>query len=90
LDPPDGASQVQTRQRSAVESETTLDYGVVLQLLAQASPEPVGRFPREVAEELYLSTKAIEHHLGNVFAEVDIRSHHEPAGRLGAEVSSPS
>jgi DNA-binding CsgD family transcriptional regulator len=49
-----------------------------------------GKSNREVAEELYLSTKAIEYHLGNVFAKVNIRSRHELAGRLGAEVSSPS
>ncbi len=41
---------------------------------------------REVAEELFLSTKAIEYHLGNVFAKVNIRSRRELAGRLGGEV----
>jgi DNA-binding CsgD family transcriptional regulator/tetratricopeptide (TPR) repeat protein len=43
-----------------------------------------GKSNREVAEELYLSTKAIEYHLGNVFAKVNIRSRHELAGRLSA------
>jgi DNA-binding CsgD family transcriptional regulator/tetratricopeptide (TPR) repeat protein len=43
-----------------------------------------GKSNREVAEELFLSTKAIEYHLGNVFAKVDIRSRHELASRLSA------
>lgn len=49
-----------------------------------------GKSSREVADELYLSTKAIEYHLGNVFAKVNVRSRHELAGRLaasGADVS---
>jgi DNA-binding CsgD family transcriptional regulator len=41
-----------------------------------------GKSNREVAEELYLSTKAIEYHLGNVFAKVNVRSRHELAARL--------
>jgi DNA-binding CsgD family transcriptional regulator/tetratricopeptide (TPR) repeat protein len=41
-----------------------------------------GKSNREVAEELFLSTKAIEYHLGNVFAKVNVRSRHELAGRL--------
>ena len=45
-----------------------------------------GRSNREVGAELYLSTKAIEYHLGNVFAKVNIRSRHDLAGRLGAGV----
>ncbi len=43
-----------------------------------------GKSNREVAEELYLSTKAIEYHLGNVFAKVNIHSRHELASRLAA------
>ncbi len=46
-----------------------------------------GKSNREVAAELYLSTKAIEYHLGNVFAKVNIRSRHELAGRLATSVS---
>jgi DNA-binding CsgD family transcriptional regulator len=41
-----------------------------------------GKSNREVAEQLFLSTKAIEYHLGNVFAKVNVRSRHELAGRL--------
>ena len=42
-----------------------------------------GKSNRQVAVELYLSTKAIEYHLSNVFAKVGVRSRHELAGRLG-------
>jgi DNA-binding CsgD family transcriptional regulator/tetratricopeptide (TPR) repeat protein len=41
-----------------------------------------GKSNREVAEELFLSTKAIEYHLSNVFAKVNVRSRHELVGRL--------
>jgi DNA-binding CsgD family transcriptional regulator len=41
-----------------------------------------GKSNREVAGELYLSTKAVEYHLGNVFAKVNVRSRHELAARL--------
>ncbi len=50
--------------------------GVVARLVAS------GKSNRQVAEELYLSTKAIEYHLGNIFAKVNVRSRHELAGRL--------
>ncbi len=49
-----------------------------------------GKSNREVADELYLSTKAIEYHLGNVFAKVNIRSRHELAGRLAASTTDTS
>jgi DNA-binding CsgD family transcriptional regulator len=41
-----------------------------------------GKSNRQVGEELFLSTKAIEYHLGNVFAKVNVRSRHELAARL--------
>lgn len=43
-----------------------------------------GKTNREVAGELYLSTKAIEYHLGNVFAKVGVSSRRELAARLNA------
>jgi DNA-binding CsgD family transcriptional regulator len=43
-----------------------------------------GKSNREVAGELYLSTKAIEYHLGNVFAKLNVRSRHDVAGRLAS------
>jgi DNA-binding CsgD family transcriptional regulator/tetratricopeptide (TPR) repeat protein len=55
----------------------TAREGVVARLVAS------GKSNREVADELYLSTKAIEYHLGNVFAKLNIRSRHELAARLG-------
>jgi DNA-binding CsgD family transcriptional regulator/tetratricopeptide (TPR) repeat protein len=57
--------------------DLTAREGVVARLVAS------GKSNREVAEELYLSTKAIEYHLGNVFAKLNIRSRHELAARLG-------
>jgi DNA-binding NarL/FixJ family response regulator len=49
---------------------------VVAQLVAS------GKTNREVASELYLSTKAIEYHLSNVFLKLDIRSRYQLASRL--------
>jgi DNA-binding CsgD family transcriptional regulator len=63
-------------------------YGLTAREDIVARLVAAGKSNREVAEELYLSTKAIEYHLGNVFAKVNIRSRHELAARLGAEVSS--
>ncbi len=60
----------------------TDDYGltpreqVVARLVAQ------GQSNREVAAELYLSTKAIEYHLANIFSKVGIRSRHQLGVRL--------
>jgi DNA-binding CsgD family transcriptional regulator len=49
-----------------------------------------GKTNREVAGELYLSTKAIEYHLGNVFGKVGVRSRRELAARLnGTQVDAP-
>ena len=44
-----------------------------------------GKSNREVAEELYLSTKAIEYHLSNVFAKVNVRSRHDLPARLTSQ-----
>jgi DNA-binding CsgD family transcriptional regulator/tetratricopeptide (TPR) repeat protein len=41
-----------------------------------------GKSNRDVAAELYLSTKAVEYHLANVYAKLGIRSRHQLAGRL--------
>ena len=49
---------------------------VVARLVAAGKSNP------EVAAELYLSTKAIEYHLGNIFAKLGIRSRHQLAARL--------
>jgi DNA-binding CsgD family transcriptional regulator len=45
-----------------------------------------GKSNREVASELYLSSKAIEYHLANIFTKLEIRSRHELASRLPAPV----
>src|SRR5207302_8136227 len=47
-----------------------------------------GKSNREVAAELYLSTKAIEYHLANIFAKLGIRSRHQLASRLSRPVEA--
>jgi DNA-binding NarL/FixJ family response regulator len=42
-----------------------------------------GRSNREAAAELYVSVKAIEFHLGNIFAKLGIHSRRGLAERLG-------
>jgi DNA-binding CsgD family transcriptional regulator/tetratricopeptide (TPR) repeat protein len=42
-----------------------------------------GRSNREVASELYVSVKAIEFHMSNIFAKLGIRSRRDIAGVLG-------
>ena len=68
-------------------SERTSDnrYGLTAREDLVARLVASGKSNREVADELFLSTKAIEYHLGNVFAKVNIRSRHDLAGRLGAK-----
>ena len=41
---------------------------------SRRSSSPAGP-NREVGAELYLSTKAIEYHLGNIFTKLGVRSH---------------
>ena len=77
------ACGVRSRERS---SESR--YGLTAREDVVARLVATGKSNREVAGELYLSTKAIEYHLGNVFAKLNVRSRHELAGRLstsGAE-----
>jgi ATP/maltotriose-dependent transcriptional regulator MalT len=58
------------------EVELTAREQVVAQLVAS------GKSNREVAAELYLSAKAIEYHLANIFAKLGLRSRHQLAARL--------
>jgi DNA-binding CsgD family transcriptional regulator len=58
------------------------DYGLTAREQVVAALVASGKSNREVGAELYLSTKAIEYHLGNVFTKVGIRSRHELASRL--------
>jgi DNA-binding CsgD family transcriptional regulator len=39
----------------------------------------------EAAAELYVSEKAVEYHLGNVYARLGIRSRRELRARLGGQ-----
>jgi DNA-binding NarL/FixJ family response regulator len=45
-----------------------------------------GKSNREVASELYLSSKAVEYHLANIFTKLEVHSRHELASRLPAPV----
>jgi DNA-binding CsgD family transcriptional regulator len=58
--------------------------GLTAREQAVAALVATGRSNREVGAELYLSTKAIEYHLGNIFAKLGVRSRHQLAARLGA------
>lgn len=49
-----------------------------------------GKSNREVGEELYLSTKAIEYHLANIFTKLGIRSRHQLAARLTSAADTPA
>jgi DNA-binding CsgD family transcriptional regulator len=58
------------------------DLGLTPREAAVAALVAAGRSNREAGAELYLSTKAIEYHLGNIFGKLGIRSRHELAARL--------
>jgi DNA-binding CsgD family transcriptional regulator len=60
----------------------TEDLGLTPREAAVATLVAAGRSNREAGAELYLSTKAIEYHLGNIFAKLGIHSRHELAARL--------
>jgi DNA-binding CsgD family transcriptional regulator len=68
-------------------------YGLTPRETVVARLVASGKTNREVAAELYLSTKAIEYHLGNVFGKVGVHSRRELAARLNApqaELSEPA
>ena len=52
--------------------------------LAVARLVCTGRSNREVADELYVSVKAVEFHLGHVFDKIGVRSRKDLPARLGA------
>jgi DNA-binding CsgD family transcriptional regulator len=60
----------------------TENLGLTPREAAVAALVAAGRSNREAGAELYLSTKAIEYHLGNIFAKLGIHSRHELAARL--------
>ena len=45
---------------------------------------------REIAERLFVSTRAVEFHLGNIYAKLGIPSRRELGAALGDEVDPPS
>jgi DNA-binding CsgD family transcriptional regulator len=58
------------------------DHDLTARELVVARLVASGKTNREAASELYLSTKAIEYHLANIFTKLDIHSRHELASRL--------
>lgn len=60
------------------------DYGLTAREQVVARLVASGKSNREVASELYLSSKAIEYHLSNVFAKLGVRSRHQLGSRLTA------
>jgi DNA-binding NarL/FixJ family response regulator len=62
------------------------DHDLTARELVVARLVASGKTNREAASELYLSTKAIEYHLANIFTKLDIHSRHELASRLPASV----
>jgi DNA-binding CsgD family transcriptional regulator len=71
------ACGVRLRSRGADDDhDLTAREQVVARLVAS------GKSNREVASELYLSSKAIEYHLAKIFTKLGIRSRYELAARL--------
>jgi len=58
------------------------DHGLTAREQVVAALVASGKSNREVAAELYLSTKAVEYHLGNIFGKVGVRSRHQLSARL--------
>jgi DNA-binding NarL/FixJ family response regulator len=58
------------------------DYGLTAREQVVARLVASGKSNREVAAELYLSSKAIEYQLANIFTKLGIRSRHELASRM--------
>jgi ATP/maltotriose-dependent transcriptional regulator MalT len=58
------------------------DYGLTAREQVVASLVTSGKSNREVGAELYVSAKAIEYHLANIFSKLGIRSRHQLASRL--------
>jgi DNA-binding CsgD family transcriptional regulator len=58
------------------------DYGLSAREEVIAKLVIAGKTNRQVAAELYLSTKAVEYHLANIYAKTGARSRHELPSRL--------
>jgi DNA-binding CsgD family transcriptional regulator/tetratricopeptide (TPR) repeat protein len=61
------------------------DYELTAREQVVAALVASGKTNREVASELYLSTKAVEYHLANIFRKVGVRSRHQLSARLSAQ-----
>ena len=49
-----------------------------------------GRTNREVAAELVITTKTVEHHLGRIYGKLGLRSRSELAARLAVGTNATS
>ncbi len=58
------------------------DYGLTAREEVVARLVASGKSNREVAAELYLSSKAIEYHLANIYTKLGINSRHQLASRI--------
>ena len=64
------------------------DYGLTSRERTVATLVASGKTNREVATALYLSTKAVEYHLANIFAKVGVHSRHQLSARLSLAVGA--
>ena len=80
------AGAVARRGRSAAPTDLTPHERDVAILVAR------GNTNREVAAQLYVSQKAVEYHLGNIFAKLGLSNRRQIASRLGLDdtASSPT
>jgi DNA-binding CsgD family transcriptional regulator len=74
------ACGVRTRGRGGQD-----DYDLTAREQVVAALVASGKTNREVASELYLSAKAVEYHLANIFRKVGVRSRHQLAARLSTQ-----
>jgi DNA-binding NarL/FixJ family response regulator len=70
--------------RTATPGASDETSGLTAREQAVAALVVAGRSNREVGAELYLSTKAIEYHLANIFTKLGVRSRHQLGARLRA------
>ena len=66
------------RSQTGTGAELTPQERMVARLVAE------GRTNRQVAEELYVSVKTVEHHLSRIYAKLGVRSRVQMAAALPA------
>lgn len=73
-----------------IHADEAADLGLSPREQAVATLVAAGKSNREAGAELYLSPKAIEYHLANIFVKLGIRSRHELASRLTGRRLGPA